>query len=101
MMGFLSSIKAYIAGAVVLLIGILGATARHFYKKARKEEKESDRLRRRAEEQKKRRELERNVHNAQQEARKKARENAEAEKKRIDNDVRPDSWGDDRLRDKD
>ena len=49
MMGFLSSIKAYIAGFFVLIIGVLAATARHFWKQRNRAREESERLKRRAE----------------------------------------------------
>lgn len=100
-MGFLSSIKAYIAGGVVVIFGILAAVARHFYKKTQEQRRAKERIKRNLETEKKRREQELDIHNAKQRAEKRRRENERAEKKRIDNDIRPDSYGDDRLQRKD
>jgi len=101
MMGFLSSIKAYIAGFFVLVIGVLAATARHFWKQRNRARRESERLKRRAEAEEKRRQWERKIHDTQNEIKKENREHAQKERDRIDAGNRPDHWGDSRMRGKD
>ena len=93
-----TGIKSYLYGAIAAIVAGLGLALKIVAGQRNKARQESDRLRRRAEAVKKQRDMELRVHNAGAEERKKAREHAKAEKERIDNDVRPDSWGDKRLR---
>ena len=101
MTGFFSTAKAYAAGAVMLVIGVLAAAARHFWRQRNRARKESERLKRRAAEVEKRRKWERRIYDAENEIKRENREHAQKERDRMDSGRRPGSWGDRRLRDKD
>lgn len=101
MLGIFSSIKTYIGIAVAVVISGL-AVALKVLKYQRDKARQKKRIaQQKAEAVSKQREQELDIHNAVQRAERRRRENERAEKKRIDNDVRPDHFGDSRLRRKD
>lgn len=97
-LSWFSEFRAYVYGAVSLLIGVLIAAVRHFYRKSQKQRKAKERSERSLEAERERREQELDLRDTQNRAERRRKENERAEKKRIDNDVRPEHWSDRRIR---
>lgn len=95
------SLKAYLYGGLAVIMAGLAIALKIVFGQRNKAREAAERKARKAKEVEEQRKQELAIHTAKERAEKRRREHARAEKKRIDNDVRPTDWGDSRLRDKD
>lgn len=97
-LSWFSGVKAYVLGALSLLIGVLVVGVKILLRqKSDARKKAAKEIRRRQEvEELRRRELD--IRDAKNRVERRRKENERAEKKRIDNDIRPEHWSDRRIR---
>lgn len=97
-LSWFSGVKAYVLGALSLLIGGLIVAVKILLKLKSDARKEAENAVRAREEIRKLRDKELDLNAATKKEREEARKNAESEKNRIEDGERPARWGDDRIR---